>query len=956
MAETTIILGDWNSVTPAAPGGSPGPAGDNINFQVDRTGSIPKFSAWVPRADVPGDYHGTILYDGSGNAARYLGADGEWHDLNNGAVGGAGGGGVKTTVYTSGSGTWTKDEKTKLVSIILIGAGGGGGGGATRTSTSASVQPGSGGGGGAFKQIDVLAEALGATAEYSVGEGGAGGSAAGDGAPGGASTFNGISAYGGGGGIRGLLGYTRCGGGGGGTAGVGANGVNSNTGAAAANGGSPVLIPSTSTSTVNVGGGQGGNSYDNQIGGNAEFGGGGGGAAQKNNGRNGGSSIFGAGGGGGGGGVETTNVAGTVGPGGNTNKFSSGGGGAAGTSGASPTAGTAGTDGGYGIAGAGGGGGGASTSLGVSGAAGGNGGLAGGGGGGGGGGTHATSQVGGSGGNGGSGYIMIIEYFEPGEETRYRATEDTDYYVRTDGSNSNDGSANDAAHAFLTPQYAYDYIIKNIDPAGFAITIHIADGTYESPEDGDVLMMSSIPFAGQLTIIGNETNPENVIFSADNDALSLVGYVNLGFKTGTGTWPAPLVTGIKFVAGRCGIYIDMAAALHIGKVDFGECIAHMRVCRASLLAIDDDYTISGDASYHFMIDQGGYLCAADWNAGSYSITLGGTGTRAFTYFAWVANGGWLDFGGDATINFNGSATGTRYKVFDGGIIDTTPDSFTFFPGNTAGQILLGGHYNDWMQRTPLSAATTLYVNGTTGSDDNNGTEDYPFATIQKAINVYQSLDTMGMAVTISVAAGTYTAGGLISGRIGASVLYVTGDSATPGNVVISTTGACFNVSGHPAGSAVYFDGFKLISSTSAGIQVGRGSTVGYKNIEFGACATYHLQVTNGALCFPNGNYSISGNAITHVLVEYFGTYYPALSLTVTLIGAGSPAVYPAFTYFAYILRGAQARFPTANYTFSGSATGARYRVISGATLDCSGSTTSLPGDTSGSVATGGQII
>ena len=81
MAETTIILGDWNSVTPAAPGGSPGPAGDNITFQVDRTGSIPKFSAWVPRADVGGDYHGTILYDGSGNASRYLGADGSWHDV-----------------------------------------------------------------------------------------------------------------------------------------------------------------------------------------------------------------------------------------------------------------------------------------------------------------------------------------------------------------------------------------------------------------------------------------------------------------------------------------------------------------------------------------------------------------------------------------------------------------------------------------------------------------------------------------------------------------------------------------------------------------------------------------------------------------------------------------------------------------------------------------------------------
>jgi len=42
MAETTIILGDWNSDVPAAPAGR-----ENIIFAVDRTGAIPKFSASV---------------------------------------------------------------------------------------------------------------------------------------------------------------------------------------------------------------------------------------------------------------------------------------------------------------------------------------------------------------------------------------------------------------------------------------------------------------------------------------------------------------------------------------------------------------------------------------------------------------------------------------------------------------------------------------------------------------------------------------------------------------------------------------------------------------------------------------------------------------------------------------------------------------------------------------------
>lgn len=44
MADTIIILGDWNSITPAAPAGR-----ENVLFAVDRTGLIPKFSASVEK-------------------------------------------------------------------------------------------------------------------------------------------------------------------------------------------------------------------------------------------------------------------------------------------------------------------------------------------------------------------------------------------------------------------------------------------------------------------------------------------------------------------------------------------------------------------------------------------------------------------------------------------------------------------------------------------------------------------------------------------------------------------------------------------------------------------------------------------------------------------------------------------------------------------------------------------
>jgi hypothetical protein len=80
MAETTIVLGDWNSDVPAAPAGS-----DNIAFAVDRTAATPKFSASIPRATDA--HHGTVILDATADPDKYLGGDGAWHDLSEGVSG-----------------------------------------------------------------------------------------------------------------------------------------------------------------------------------------------------------------------------------------------------------------------------------------------------------------------------------------------------------------------------------------------------------------------------------------------------------------------------------------------------------------------------------------------------------------------------------------------------------------------------------------------------------------------------------------------------------------------------------------------------------------------------------------------------------------------------------------------------------------------------------------------------
>lgn len=80
MAGDTVIIGNWNDTTPAAPAGH-----DNVKFQKDAS-TPPNISAHAPRADTAGTKYGTIIYDGSGNASRYLGADGSWHTLPAGSI------------------------------------------------------------------------------------------------------------------------------------------------------------------------------------------------------------------------------------------------------------------------------------------------------------------------------------------------------------------------------------------------------------------------------------------------------------------------------------------------------------------------------------------------------------------------------------------------------------------------------------------------------------------------------------------------------------------------------------------------------------------------------------------------------------------------------------------------------------------------------------------------------
>src|SRR3954447_13757840 len=82
------------------------------------------------------------------------------------------------------------------------------------------------------------------------------------------------------------------------------------------------------------------------------------------------------------------------------------------------------------------------------------------------------------------------------------------YYVRTDGSDSNNGLANSSSGAFLTIQKAID-TVGALDLSIYNVTVQVADGTYT----GTVTVTGPWVGSGTVFLQGNTTTPANVVIT-----------------------------------------------------------------------------------------------------------------------------------------------------------------------------------------------------------------------------------------------------------------------------------------------------------------------------------------------------------------------------------------------------------------------------------------------------------
>ncbi len=253
---------------------------------------------------------------------------------------------------------------------------------------------------------------------------------------------------------------------------------------------------------------------------------------------------------------------------------------------------------------------------------------------------------------------------------QYRSAQD--FYVRTDGNDNNDGSANDSGHAWATIQHAVD-AISAMDNGGYDQTIHVADGTYTASG----IILRGIIGAGYIIITGNASTPANVdIVSNSGNAFTFYqpsgGYVlqNFACQAAAGS------TNLAVTAPGCSINFSNLV-FKSGSTDI-----HMLAQNGGLIYCSGNYLIENSAHIHLYSALGGVIQIPN-------VTVTVTGTPAFDwYFAWSDSVSVLQSFG---CTF-GTCTGQRYRASMNAIIQTYGGGANYFPGNVAGATDTGGQY------------------------------------------------------------------------------------------------------------------------------------------------------------------------------------------------------------------------------------------------------------------------
>jgi hypothetical protein len=259
-------------------------------------------------------------------------------------------------------------------------------------------------------------------------------------------------------------------------------------------------------------------------------------------------------------------------------------------------------------------------------------------------------------------------YLRLGTGIRTMLTANTTFYISTTG---NDSTGNGTSgNPWLTRQYAWNYILNNLDLAGYTVTVQIANGTYTA-NFNPVGMAVGQKSYGQIIFNGNSATPSNVVMNPSSSAC--FSGVNCAYQIQNMLLENANNDCID--TSNNGI-VEVGAGIIFGSAPNG---CHMRTASpGASIIINDSYTISGGAQAHYQSQCTG--SQIDIQSG---VNVAITGMPAFSQAFAVVVGGNIFFQ-STPATFSGSATGTRYSATLGGTIQTQGSGASYLPGNAAG--------------------------------------------------------------------------------------------------------------------------------------------------------------------------------------------------------------------------------------------------------------------------------
>lgn len=232
---------------------------------------------------------------------------------------------------------------------------------------------------------------------------------------------------------------------------------------------------------------------------------------------------------------------------------------------------------------------------------------------------------------------------------RRRLTGNLTLYVRTDGSDSNDGLANSASRAFATIQKAIDTACVTYDGSGYAGTIQVQDGTWGIT---NTIILHPHTFTGGIILQGNTATPSSCVIQGNTEGMWLMVsqfasaylWTVKGFKVQRGS-----ATNVNAIVSR------LHAGLFLYNMDFGNVGSgsHMLLSEWGEIATQGAYTVSGGAGNHVAADLHSFA-----SIGGATITF--TGTPNITRWVTAQRNSGVVHRGGGSLSGLVSITSERY--------------------------------------------------------------------------------------------------------------------------------------------------------------------------------------------------------------------------------------------------------------------------------------------------------